>query len=94
MRGTPHVSVGWKPSLQPVHNKKPGTVYSRKAKKNGGRGPPSSDSSSSSTSSKKSDASATPHDYESEHTDESPLSTRKGAEVHNIATPRSPVPIL
>eukprot|EP00971_Amphidinium_carterae_P290243 5762918-Amphidinium_carterae.1 len=24
-RGTPRVSVGWRPTLQPVHNKKPGT---------------------------------------------------------------------
>eukprot|EP00971_Amphidinium_carterae_P108769 2153710-Amphidinium_carterae.1 len=35
-RGTPHVSAGWKPSLQPVQSKKPSTVYSRKAKKDGG----------------------------------------------------------
>eukprot|EP00971_Amphidinium_carterae_P158974 3152022-Amphidinium_carterae.1 len=47
LRGSPQASVGWKPTLQPVHNQKPGTVYSRKAKNDGGRGPPSSDSSSS-----------------------------------------------
>eukprot|EP00971_Amphidinium_carterae_P134649 2668584-Amphidinium_carterae.1 len=89
-RGTPHVSVGWKPSLQPVQSKKSGTVYSRKAKKDGGCEPPSSDSSSSSASSEKSEASKSSHHEDTDDTDESPL--RKGAEVHNIATPRSPIP--
>eukprot|EP00971_Amphidinium_carterae_P299014 5940253-Amphidinium_carterae.1 len=88
LRGAPHVSVGWRPTLQPVHNKTPGIVYSRKAKKNGGREPPSSDSSSSNESSEKNNSSKSSHDKESEDTDELPF--RKGAEVHDIATPRSP----
>eukprot|EP00971_Amphidinium_carterae_P162437 3220193-Amphidinium_carterae.1 len=76
--GAPHVSVGWRPTLQPVQSRKPGTMYSRKAKKDGGREPPSSDSPSSSEASEKSNVSSTSRDNDTEDTDESPL--RKGAE--------------
>eukprot|EP00971_Amphidinium_carterae_P274798 5453052-Amphidinium_carterae.1 len=97
-RAASRVSVGWKPTLHPVHKSKPGTVYSRKAKKSGGREPPSSDSSSSSSSSEKSDSSKSsdhgsePSQDEIEDTNKAPL--RRKTEVHNIATPRSPIPVM